>query len=177
MINLLPQAEKKKLQKEFHLRYSAILLLVLFFTEMIAFASFVPSYMTLKNSALALETELVEKKNNAPPEGEETQKELNTIKSEIALLKTTNENNLTPSAVITELLSQKPAGVLITRFSYAVSDKGYAVQLSGNAGTREDLLSFQRLLKANLRIKDARYAQSFITKKTDIDFMLTVDLN
>ena len=175
MINLLPQTEKKKLQKEFRLRYTIVLLLALFVTEIIAFASFIPSYMMLHNSVSLLETELVEKKKNTPPEGEATQKDLNTIKSEIALLQESGGNNLAPSRLMTELLSQKPAGVLISRFSYAVSDKSSSVQLSGNAGTREDLLSFQRLLKGNEHIKDARYSQSFITKKTDIDFVLIVD--
>jgi len=176
MINLLPPSEKKKLQKEFRLRYGIVTLLSVFLLELLTIVGIVPSYLSLNTSTNALSQSLAQKKSLTPPETTATQNDLNTIKNEITLLKHSGIKDTPPSDVMSLLLGQKPSGVSITRFSYARSDSGVSAQLSGNANTSEDLLLFRRLLKANEHIKDARYAQSFITKKTDIDFLLTVDL-
>ena len=62
----------------------------------------------------------------------------------------------------------------MTSFAYGHSADATLVQVGGVARTREDLLCFQRSLKANVRFDEVRYADSFITKKTDINFQLTL---
>jgi hypothetical protein len=177
MINLLPQAEKKKLQKEFRLRYGVVTLLVLFGLECLAFVSFVPSYIALSNSTAKMGADLAAMKTSSPPGGEATQNDLNVIKSEITLLKSGGSKEAPPSQLLSLLLAQKPSGISISRFTYARTDAGVSAQLSGNAGKPEDLILFRKLLKDDKdHVKDARYAQSFINKKSDIDFLLTVDL-
>ena len=176
MINLLPQSEKRKLQKEFQLRYGVVALLVLFGLEIMAFIAFIPSYVTLNNSTTKLSADLSVMKSTTPPGGEATQNDLNVIKSEITLLKSGGAKETSPSQMLTMLLGQKPAGISISRFTYARTDLGVSAQISGNAGKPEDLILYRKLLKDDKEhIKDARYAQSFINKKSDIDFLLTVD--
>jgi hypothetical protein len=65
---------------------------------------------------------------------------------------------------------------MISRYTYARSDTGFSVQLSGVADRPEDLILFRKLIKDDKEhVKEAKYAQSFISKKTNIDFVLTVD--
>lgn len=176
MINLLPQSEKRKLQKEFQLRYGVVALLILFGLEIAAFIAFIPSYVALNNSTTKLAADLSVMKSTTPPGGEATQNDLNVIKSEITLLKSTGAKETPPSQMLSMLLGQKPAGIAISRFTYARTDLGISAQISGNAGKPEDLILYRKLLKDDKEhIKDARYAQSFINKKSDIDFLLTVD--
>ena len=175
MINLLPPSEKKKLQKEFQLRYGVAALLMLFGVE-ILFVAFIPSYIILNNSTKSLTADLAVMKSTTPPGGEATQNDLSVIKAEITLLKSSGANGTSPSQIMGILLGQKPAGIAISRFTYAHTDLGISAQISGNAGKPEDLILFRKMLKDDKgHIKDARYAQSFINKKSDIDFLLTVD--
>lgn len=177
MINLLPPTEKRKLQKELRLRYSVTALWTFFMLEVILFALLAPSYLKINLTMMGIEDDLAAKKAIAIPGGDNVQNGINKIKSEIALLKPTNTSaDILVSQLITEIFAQKPEGVSISSFAYGRSGNAVTMQLSGNATTREDLLLFQRLLKENARIADAKYSQSFITKKTDIDFMITITL-
>ena len=176
MINLLPQSEKKKLQKEFYLRYGVVALLLLLALELIAFFAFVPSYLAISSSTATIKAVIATTKTGTQPGGEETQNDLNVIKAEIALLKGGGPGDTPPSEVMALLFGQKPSGVAISRFSYARTAAGISAQISGNADKPDDLILFRKLLKDDKQhIKDARYAQSFINKKADIDFLLTVD--
>ncbi len=173
MINLLPRPEKKKLLKEFRLRYAVVVLGTIFALEGLMFALFVPSYFTITNTTKDLAVQLAQKKALAPASKDDAQKGLNELKNEIALLKPDATNaGLPPSQLMSEVLSQKPAGIGISAFAYGKSASVLSLQLSGIAATREDLLLFQKLLKDNPHFSDIRYSQSFITKKTDIDFVL-----
>ncbi len=177
MINLLPRTEKRKLKIEFRLRYAVTVLWTLFMLEVILFALLVPSYLKINLTMIGIEDDLAATKAIAIPGGDDVQKGINNIKNEIALLKPTNTNaDIAISQLMTEILAQKPEGVSIASFAYGRSGNAVTTQLSGNASTREDLLFFQRLLKENARIADAKYSQSFITRKTDIDFMITITL-
>lgn len=176
MINLLPPFEKKKLQKEFRMRYGIVLLLALLALEIVSFILFIPSYLIVQGSTTSLNTELAEKQGTQALSGDTTQGDLNTIKAEIALLKGKGVNNTPPSQLMTILLSQKPAGISISHFAYVRTDIGTSVQINGNALSPNDLILFRKLLKDDKdHIKEAKYAQSFINKKADIDFLLTVD--
>lgn len=176
MINLLPQSEKKKLQKEFYLRYGVVVLVVLLILEIVSGVLFIPSYIALSNSTNTMEANLASMKSIALPGGDATQNDLNIIKSEISVLKNNDPLNATPSQLMSVVLGLKPAGIAISRFTYAHAETGNSVQISGNAAKPEDLILFRKLIKDDKEhVKDARYAQSFINRKSDIDFLLTID--
>lgn len=175
MINLLPQSEKKKLENEYRLHLAVVVLCLCFILELLMLLALAPSYLRIAATTSALEAELEQKKAQNPPGGEEAQQQLAAINSEMQLLKLgTATSDTPPSILIKELLAAKPEGISVSAIAYGKSGGTVSLQLSGNATTREDLLAFQRELKNNPHWSDIRYAQSFITKKTDIDFQLTV---
>ena len=181
MINLLPQHEKKKLRKEFYQRYGGVLLAVVLICEVSLFVALIPSYLVLNSSVSDLTQKLDQKKKEILPGGDLAQNQLNTITSEIALLKQGGTITETPpTQLLISLLAQKPDGVSVSRFSYLRNPTTVAIQLSGVGSTRESLLLFQKLLsnkQANPHIIDAKYPQSFLLKKNDIDYVLTITLN
>lgn len=174
MINLLPQSEKKKLLGEYRLHLAVVLLWVILGLELCAGVLFAPSYYMINGTTKTLALELAAKKAVAPSGEEGAQQKLALIKSEIAMLKPSVVSEALPSHVLTQILSQKPAGIGLNSYAYAYNAGTVLVQFTGIAATREDLLEFQRNLKENPRLSDVRYAQSFITRKTNIDFQLTV---
>lgn len=178
MVNLLPQSEKKKLLKMYRLRIGALILVALFVIEVLTMALFLPAFYVLDSVTKNLADEL-EQKRHMIPEGESSaQQELAAIKKEIAILKPSTETiDVLPSVILTEILTQKPDGISISTVSYARNLKNAAVQMSGHARASEDMLLFQKNLKQNPRVASTQYANnSFIIKKTDIDFTITVTL-
>jgi hypothetical protein len=180
MINLLPQFEKKKLLNEYRLRAGIIVLGTVLILELLMAVLLSPSYYLIKTTEKTLRADLVLKKQIASSTvGEDPQKKSALIQAEATLLNPPNPParpiDMLPSQILGEILTQKPSGIGVHSFSYAKSGTAAAAaQFSGVAETREDLLAFQRMLKENLRFSDIKYAQSFITRKTDIDFQLTV---
>jgi hypothetical protein len=177
MINLLPQFEKKKLLNEYRLRAGIIVLCAVFMLELLMAVLLSPSYYLIETAEKTLRADLIIKKQVASSTvGEDQQKKIALIQSKVALLNPPlHPNDMLPSQVLREILAQKPSGISVSSFAYVKTGTApAAAQLSGVAGTREDLLAFQRMLKENPRFSDIKYAQSFITRKTDINFQLTV---
>lgn len=176
MINLLPQLEKKKILGAYRLRLGVIILCGIFVLFVFAAALLAPSYLLVTANTKNLAIELDAKKANAPTGEDGAQGELARIKEEIARLKIPESSELTASLLLGLILAQKPLGIDISSYAYANSDPTIAVQLSGVAATREDLLAFQRNLQTDPRFADVKYAQSFIIQKTDISFQLTITI-
>lgn len=176
MINLLPEFEKRKLRKEYRLRAGIIILCSVFFLEILAAILLAPSYYLIDAAKNTLALELAAKKGVASSTTDDSQKKNTLIKEEILLLNPPlRPGDTLPSQILGEILAQKPQGISVNSFAFIRSSAAaISAQLTGVAETREDLLAFQRVLKENSRFSDIKYAQSFITKKTDIDFQLTV---
>lgn len=178
MINLLPHIAKKKLLDEYRLRAGVIIFCALFILEVFTVLALAPSYYLIDTAQKTLHTEIAAKKALVPVGEQDAQKQIAIIKAEMALLNPTQGlGDSAPSKILSDILAQKPVGIGINSFAYGRTSALIAVaQLSGSADTREDLLAFQRKLKDNVHFTDIKYAQSFITKKTDIDFQLTLTI-
>ena len=178
MINLLPQFEKKTLLKVYRLRIGVLILAAILVLELLAVALFFPSFYVLNGVTTSLAEELEQKKHMTPEGESSAQQELAVIKKEIAVLKPGAESiDAPPSVILTEVLSEKPDGIKISTLNYARSAKNAAVQLIGHARTSEDMLLFQKNLKDNPHVASTQYASNtFIIKKIDIDFVMTITL-
>ncbi len=149
-------------------------LVALLVLEIFAGVVFAPSYYNVFTTVKVLTDTLAQKKKLTPEGSVEAERALTEVKQEIALLKQSDE--LPISAALKELMAQKPAGISILGFSFGRTGKTLAIQLSGIASTREDLLAFQQNLTGNPHFSQINYGQSFVTQKTDISFTLSVTL-
>ncbi len=174
MINLLPPIAKKKLHREYRLRLGIVVLWAIFVLEIFAVALFAPSYFILNSVTNTLANELAQKKLLSPATNAEIPSQLVEIKKELALLKLSGEvHDMLPSRLINELLDNKPRGVEFSAISYAESSGVVVIQLSGTAGTREELLILQKILKTSI-VESVKFGSSFITRKPPIDFIVTI---
>ena len=174
MINLLPPTEKKKLQRENRMRLSVLILWVALALEALVALLFLPSYYAVSANIKNLTMRLGEEKLLIPTGGEAVEATLKSIGEEVALLKPLPSDDTTPSELLARVLRAKPEGVVLRSFFYGKTNANLVLQFSGNADTREDLLAFQRNIEEDTKFGEVKYDQSFITKKTAIDFRLTV---
>ncbi len=175
MINLLPTSERAHLKKEYKLRVLVLVLKSFLILEMLTAGLFFPSYYIITQRVKGSSDELAAKKKLIPPENAAAEGQIAEIKSEIALLKPGAEAApaLLPSTLLIQALAIKPDGIEISSYAYAATPV-FSIQLTGISATREDLLQYQRDLKNNPRFIDAKYGESFITKKSDIPFTLSI---
>ncbi len=177
MINLLPAHAKKKLAQEYKIRLGVVVLCLIIGLEILSIGLFAPAYFTISASTKSLQQQLSDTRAATPKEGEDVQRQILAIKKEIDLLKpSAGASSTPPSALLNELLLDKPRGIEITSFAYARTKTNIGIQLSGLALTRDELLAFQNSLRANPLVADIKYGSSFITKKTNIDFVITVTM-
>lgn len=177
MINLLHQSEKKKLKNEFRMRVAVVIAAALCMIELWSGIVFALIYQIVYTNTKRVATALEQKRMHAPSGGEDLQRELAAITNDIKLLDHTDgARGMLPSELLEALVGKKPAGIRFTSFAYGKPQGDPALQVSGVADSRDDLIYFQRLLKEDKRFKEVRYEQSFITKKADIDFRMTISI-
>jgi Tfp pilus assembly protein PilN len=175
MINLLPTQAKRKLTKEYQLRFLVLFLWGVFALEILTAAFFMPTYYTLGASTANLSRELEQQKKFPPIGGADTERRLSAIESEVALLKLGSTTlDVAPSVLLDMILTAKPRGIEFNSLSYERAVDGARVALSGVAETRENLIEFQNNLRQNPKVGSIKYGDSFITKKTDINFAVTI---
>ncbi|OGZ08745.1 MAG: hypothetical protein A3D65_04035 [Candidatus Lloydbacteria bacterium RIFCSPHIGHO2_02_FULL_50_13] len=174
MINLLPQAEKKQLRREYWLRLAIVVLAIVFMLEMFPLLLFVPTYYALFTSTRDLADSITERKALTPTDDAELERSLASVKREIGLLAfTSGVQDVPPSVLIEEIVLQKPQGIELTAFAYQKGESA-TLQVSGVALTQEDLLAFRRNIQANQRVLEFKYGSSFITQKANIPFSAAI---
>jgi len=77
--------------------------------------------------------------------------------------------------VLSEFTTKIPDAVILSRLSFDIKTKTAA--LSGTAATRDDLLDLQRRLESLSFIASASIPLSQLTKKENISFSLTAQMN
>ncbi|OGZ05495.1 MAG: hypothetical protein A2845_05790 [Candidatus Lloydbacteria bacterium RIFCSPHIGHO2_01_FULL_49_22] len=174
MINLLPPIAKKTIHKEYRLRLVIVVLCALFVLELSSVILFLPSYFIMNSMTKTLADELEQKKTLSPEVNEQIPSQLTTIKKELALLQSSDDIlGIPPSRLIGELLQNKPRGIELSSVAYAEMGGIIAIQFSGTAITREELLALQKAFKTSM-VESIKFGSSFITKKSPIDFTVTV---
>jgi hypothetical protein len=176
MINLLPPEEKKKLLREYWMRFGVIVLWAIFALEVFTVAVLTPSYYSLYLNTRGLAQSLAERRALTPEGAKEALENLAAIKQQMALLKVSDATiDAPPSLVLGEIIEQKPQGIEIFGFTYSRTAKSAIVQVSGTAQTQEAMLAFRRNVKTNPRVSDFKYGSNFITQKTNIDFTASIN--
>lgn len=175
MINLLPQAEKKQLRREYWLRFGVVVLAAVFILELFALLVFVPSYYALLTSTRDLADNIRERRALTPEDDVNIGRDLALLKSELARLELSQAAiDIPPSALLKEIVLQKPKGIEFSAFAY-IRAPSPIIQFSGIAATQEDLLAFRRSAQANPHVLEFKYGSSFITQKANIPFSATVN--
>jgi hypothetical protein len=175
MINLLPPRAKKEFRKEYLLRLGIIVLWAAFILEIFSVIIFLPSYYILHLDAQALANSLEQQKILAPVVDASVPAQLASIKGELDLLKPSGVKEVVFSQLLEDIVAIKPRGIGLSAIAYTW-DKGVtSIQITGTAETRDELLTFQKLLATPKRT--ANFGGRFIIKKFPSDFSVIITYN
>ena len=177
MINLLPTTERKQLEKEYQLRFGVLAAVALLLLEIMSVGLFFPSYYTIIAATKSKTQDLAAIKAGLPKGSDDPQAALATMKAELAILKPPGgANAVLPSAILNTIISKKTSGILLSGFDYQVNSGAGFVTLRGFSATREELLDFQKILKADPNFSAVEFPQTVFSGKTNLNFNIRLTL-
>ncbi|MBM2817592.1 MAG: hypothetical protein HW401_182 [Parcubacteria group bacterium] len=175
MLELLPNAHKKALKKEYFLRLTAVSLSFLIAVELFFLVSLLPSYFlsVVKESVVNKEFENAMKSNNNS-EDKELQADIKETKEMVALLKSKGDNLLMKDLIL-KIIDRKSSGIKINGISVSYSKNGqYQIIVKGMSKDRELLKLFAERLRSEKAFSSVDLPISNFTKISDIDFNITL---
>ncbi len=175
-MNLLPQKEIKKLRKETIMRFIIIVCSLVSFIEVISIFIIAPSYIFVKTERNNLFESVAQIKQTILGKGS-VDEELKIIGKDINLfIENESSEEFKISDLIRIVLDIKPKGISINSISITKDEKGGVIQITGIGDTRESLIEFQRIFESKEFVKEAKYTEKFIMKKSNINYNLIVSL-
>lgn len=175
MLELLPNAQKKFIKKEYFLRLTAASLLFLLAAGILFLVFLSPSYFLSVEKWKIVNQEFENiKKSNINADDEDLQSDIKSSKEMLALL-APSANELSIKDLIAKIINKKSSGVIIEGLSadYSKNDQ-YQITIRGTSKNRELLKSFAENLRGGKEFNDVDLPISNFAKISDIDFNITL---
>lgn len=184
MINLIPQAEKKKMARSFYFRLVVLFLFMMSISFLIILIAILPSYFlsSLKNN-IADEKLAMQKKEPVPSPDQKTLQIIKDLNNKMALIESAKNNKFIVSEkVINAVLLKKMPSIEIVEISYennlpktpGDNKMNRKISIQGNAPSREILLLFRRALEDSASFKQVDLPISNFVKGSNIQFYLSL---
>lgn len=176
MSNLLPLKNKKNIRKEYIGRLLIVTLLFSMLTLVVAITLSIPSYLLSKNKTLSSEekTKFLESYLTKREESSVVN-ELNITNEKIKTLSLPEERRI--STIINAILDKKNNGIKINGLNLRKSGNTESLIVGGEAVSRNNLISFRDSLKSVPGFSNVDLPISNLTKSTDINFSLEINLD
>ncbi len=175
-MNLLPQQEKLSLQREISMRLIIAACFLVVLVEGIGLVLLLPTYAIVRaqhdafSSGVAQLQQTVSGKGSVEDELKKHADNIHNFLSDVGIAR------YAPSDLIGELLAVRPVGVSTKTIAFTRNGNTGGLQFSGAGATREGLLEYQKNVRELPFVAEAHYAESFLTKKVDISYNLTITL-
>lgn len=171
LLNLLPEENKKNIERKIHFRFFLWQLFLLFALEILYVSILIGTYVVLDYQLQSLKT--LAQLNNSAEHGEQATltayqkkfKEINSMTEEIGRIE---GNHFSFTQVFFLLDDILPQGVTIDH----LTTKNYTVLLTGTALTRDDLLAFDAKLKASSCVENVNVPISNLFSQENIEFQV-----
>lgn len=177
MINLIPNQEKKKMVKDFYLRFAFVCITMLCVSMVIAILGILPAYF-FSNSKNKIANDKLELQKNDPMPlfDQQTSDLIKDINSKLSLVENAEKNKFSVSEkIINNIFLKKNSSIKITQISYEnTSTNGKKVSIIGVAPSREILLSFRRALEESTSFKNVDLPISNFIKGSNIQFYISL---
>jgi hypothetical protein len=176
MTNLLPEIEKKKIRKEYLMRFFSVFLFFLFFTAVIGCISLMPSFFFTKIHSQVTASKLDDHQIRAEnDQQEELYKILSTTQEKLSILDH-DDGSLAFEKVLRKVTAKKSSGIRIERIVYASKQEDVLGEISiyGHADRRQDLIDYAEELKKNPLFNDLNLPVSSLARSLDIQFLINV---
>ena len=154
------------------MRFGAVLLVAIGLLELFTTALFFPAFYSVNSITRGLARNLDQSKSQSPEANKVTLEEVKIIRGDLDLLRPgTKAADALPSTLLDQIIKVKPMGITINTIAYTRVNELVNIQLSGVAGSRDDILVFKNELGKN-PLFDKPKSGDYITKKTNIPFSI-----
>lgn len=176
MLELLPNAQKKALKKEYFLRLSVVALVFLFAVGIFFLVALLPSYfLSVVEERVVTEEFNDSIKSKRASESENLQVAIEDSKEMLFLLKQGGDEGALIERVIFKIIDNKNSGIRIDGISINYSKKDqYQVVVTGTSKNRELLKTFADNLRAEKNFSNIDLPISNFAKISDIDFSISL---
>jgi len=172
MSNLLPQETKTTLWRTYRARFVIAGSLVMLIAGAVSFAALSPSYLVLQIDEGGQAAQLSANATAAQADRAaitHTQALLSTLAPFVSATTTATQ-------VITEALSEKPAGIGILHINATPGNPGVII-LSGTADTPKTIAAYQKTLEADARFSDVSVPVGDLAGTANGQFSITFSAN
>lgn len=175
MINLLPAAYKKSLEREYMLRVFTVLLMLFGVTGGIALIFVIPAYInaTLKEQTLTLQLETL-KKSQVIDKNDSLNQIIQDINKKLKIFPDSDTKSPISKSIINSIVADKGTGIVISQINYSKTQDGVTmVNIIGSAKDRDTLLAFQKVLEGEPQFKNITVPISNFIKESNLEFSIT----
>lgn len=174
-INVLPEGQKKKIRRNYWIRFTSMLLYILAFAGIISALLLFPAYFFSKEKERIAESRL-ESFNLANPElkTDNLDQIISDINGKLTLLSSKPSTNV-GEKIINNLISTKPVGINFSQILYNKRTDGVSVlEVHGTASDRTALRSLKGIIESNPNFSEVDLPISNFIESTDINFKVSM---
>lgn len=175
-MNLLPRQEAKKIKQESSMRMIIIVCFLLAILEAVAIFMITPSYILVRSERDSLSQTVEQLKKSISGKGSADEELKNVSKDIKEFVAGEDADKRSVKNLVNTVLTLRPKGITTKSISIIEDKNGKVIQLSGVGDTREVLIEYERLIKSQDFVNDAKYTDRFIMKKSDINYNLIISL-
>ena len=177
MLNLLPKDQKKKIAREYRLRFWVIACALTLAGEIISLILLTPPFLTTQTRINILNSESADlKAQNLTTETSNLSGIVQQTNNYLSIFTASS----TPDGVVAALqniVAVRGGSVRIKSFVYKMNNGQQQIAISGNADSRQSLLDFAQKLKGQPGVISADLPVSDFAKSQNIDFSINVLMN
>jgi type IV pilus assembly protein PilM len=174
-INVLPEVEKKKLNRNYMIRFASVLFSILALSGVVSMLLLFPAYFFSKEKESIAENRL-ESFNLANPElkTDNLDEMITHINSQLLLLSNKKSTNV-GDRIKTNLIDLKPAGINFSQILYNKRTDGVSVlEVHGIASDRTVLRSLKSMLENNSNFSEVDFPVANFIESTNINFKISM---
>lgn len=179
MANLLPQEYRKGLYREYGLRLAICGLVLLAFSMAVAVLLLAPSLILTEARYEQNQTRLDSVTSSTSSEGFEQVKDIiASTNKKLEAVQSSQYGKLKPTDTVSLITQSKPAGVQVykLRLEEVDDEQAATINITGNASTRDSLLSFEKNLKNNSQVTSVELPISTLADRRNAEFSMTVTM-
>lgn len=173
MFNLLPEADKKNVLKEYSMRRAVVILLFLLVAGLIALVTALPSKLLSSSKFKGVQKQIEVSKTIAILNEEaKLTSSLSLVNSKLTALKDAGGSSIVD--LIERIIVKKGQSIKIRGISYIRNVDKSTISLSGVTQNRESLLNFVKSLKTEPLWSEVNLPVSNFAKEKDAEFTIEI---
>lgn len=173
--NLLPEEIQKKLLQEYHLRFSALLLILFAAICVIGVILLVPSYFLLFQKRSSFQLEIASLRNDQEDSSRKSSATaFRNLDEKMKALNILDSNRELPHVLFEKIIEDRGSSVTIQRFSSRLVGSTTEITVEGVAKTRDDLIAFKDRIKKKEPFTSVEFPPELLAKSKDVHFLMSI---